>query len=81
VVGVWLLGLVTRFYSQGSLTGLFLPSSIGSDLLRATWVAQARGVKHGAFASLLIEKLSGLVGVVIRATFGAVVLAVHSTAS
>jgi uncharacterized membrane protein YbhN (UPF0104 family) len=78
VVGVRLpLMLVTRFYYQGSLTGLFLPSSIGGDLLRATWVAQASGVKHGAFASLLMEKLIGLVCGVIWAIFGAVVLAVH----
>ena len=76
VVGVHLpLMLVTRFYYQGSLTGLFLPSSIGGDLLRATWVAQASGVKHGAFASLLMEKLIGLVCGVIWAIFGAVVLA------
>ncbi len=78
VVGVHLpLTLVIRFYYQGSLTGLFLPSSIGGDLLRAGWVAQASGVKHGAFASLLMEKLIGLVGGVIWAIFGAVVLALH----
>ena len=78
VVGVRLpLMLITRFYYQGSLTGVFLPSSIGGDLLRATWVAQASGVKHGAFASLLMEKLIGLVCGVIWAIFGAVVLARH----
>jgi glycosyltransferase 2 family protein len=75
VVGVRLsLGLITRFYYQGSLTGIFLPSSIGGDLLRATWVAQASGVRHGVFASLLMEKLVGFLSAVIWAIVGAVVL-------
>ena len=75
VVGVRLpLGLITRFYYQGSLTGIFLPSSIGGDLLRATWVAHASGVKHGVFASLLMEKIVGLLSAVIWAIIGAVVL-------
>lgn len=76
VVGVRLpLGLITRFYYQGSLTGIFLPSSIGGDLLRATWVAQASGVKHGVFASLVMEKLVGFLSAVIWAILGAGVLA------
>jgi glycosyltransferase 2 family protein len=75
VIGVRLsLGLITRFYYQGSLTGIFLPSSIGGDLLRATWVAQASGVKHGVFASLLMEKMVGLLSAVIWAIIGAVIL-------
>ena len=76
VTGVRLpLGMVTRFYYQGSLTGIFLPSSIGGDLLRATWVAQASGVKHGVFASLVMEKLVGFVSAVVWAILGAGVLA------
>jgi hypothetical protein len=76
VTGVRLpLGVITRFYYQGSLTGIFLPSSIGGDLLRATWVAQASGVKHGVFASLVMEKLVGFVSAVVWAILGAGVLA------
>ena len=76
VVGVQLpLGLITRFYYQGSLTGIFLPSSIGGDLLRAHWVAQASGVKHGVYASLVMEKLIGLLSAVVWAMAGAGVLA------
>ena len=68
------LGLITRFYYQGSLTGIFLPSSIGGDLLRATWVAQASGIKHGVFASLVMEKLVGFLSAVVWAILGAGVL-------
>lgn len=76
VIGVQLpLGLITRFYYQGSLTGIFLPSSIGGDLLRATWVAQASGIKHGVFASLVMEKLVGFLSAVVWAILGAGVLA------
>jgi glycosyltransferase 2 family protein len=76
VIGVRIpLLQITRYYYQGSLTGIFLPSSIGGDLLRATWVAQASGVKHGVFASLLMEKLVGFLSAMIWAIAGAVVFA------
>ena len=54
---------VIRIYYQGCLVGALLPS-IGGDLLRAHLVAQRTGVVHPVFASLLMEKMIGLVSTV-----------------
>ena len=76
-VGVRLpLGTITRFYYQGTLSGTFMPSHVGGDLLRAHWVAQASGVRAPVFASVVMEKLIGLLSAANWAVVGLVVFAV-----
>lgn len=64
---------VIRFFYQGSFSGVFLPSHVGGDLLRAWWVIEASGVKHPVFASLVVERLIGLISAVNWAVLGGVV--------
>jgi len=66
---------ITRYYYQGTLTGLFMPSSIGGDLLRAHWVSEASGVKHPVYASLVMEKILGLLSSVNWGILGGVIFA------
>jgi len=66
---------VIRIYYQGWLVGAFLPTHLGGDLLRAHLVAQRTGVVHPAFASIVMEKLIGLVSALNWAIVGSVVLA------
>ncbi|MGH6885744.1 MAG: flippase-like domain-containing protein, partial [Geminicoccales bacterium] len=65
---------VIRIYYQGWLVGAFLPSHLGGDLLRAHLVAQRTGVVHPVFASIVMEKVIGLVSAVNWAIVGGVVL-------
>ncbi|HEX5079582.1 MAG TPA: flippase-like domain-containing protein [Geminicoccaceae bacterium] len=66
--------LVIRIYYQGWLVGAFLPTHLGGDLLRAHLVAQRTGVVHPAFASVVMEKVIGLISAVNWAIAGGVVL-------
>jgi uncharacterized membrane protein YbhN (UPF0104 family) len=50
-----------RIYYQGWLVGAFLPTHLGGDLLRAHLVAQRTGVMHPVFASVVMEKVIGLI--------------------
>jgi uncharacterized protein len=68
---------VIGIYYQGWLVGALLPSHVGGDVLRAHLVAQRTGVRHPAFASLVMEKLIGLLSAVNWAILGGIVLAVH----
>ena len=65
---------VIRIYYQGWLVGAFLPSHLGGDLLRAHLVAQSTGVVHPVFASIVMEKVIGLISAVNWAIVGGVVL-------
>lgn len=65
---------VVRIYYQGWLVGAFLPTHIGGDLLRAHLVAQRTGVVHPVFASIVMEKVIGLISAVNWAIVGGVVL-------
>ncbi len=62
-----------RFYYQGSFAGLFLPSSLGGDVLRAYWVSRNSGATHEVIAALLMEKLIGFVSALNWAFIGLIV--------
>jgi len=65
---------VIRIYYQGWLVGASLPSHLGGDVLRAHLVAHRTGVVHPAFASVIMEKVIGLVSAVNWAIVGGGVL-------
>jgi hypothetical protein len=65
---------VIRIYYQGWLVGAFLPTHLGGDILRAHLVAHRTGVVHPAFASIVMEKVIGLVSAVNWAIVGGGVL-------
>lgn len=65
---------VIRIYYQGWLVGAFLPTHLGGDLLRAHLVAQRTGVVHPVYASLVMEKMIGLISAVNWAIVGGMVL-------
>jgi len=76
VVGVNLpLSTIVRYYYQGTLSGTFMPSMLGGDLLRAHWVAQASGVTHPVFAALLMERMIGFLSAINWGILGAVIFA------
>jgi uncharacterized protein (TIRG00374 family) len=65
---------VIRIYYQGWLVGAFLPTHLGGDLLRAHLPAQRTGVVHPVFASVVMEKVIGLISAVNWAIVGGVLL-------
>jgi uncharacterized protein len=65
---------VIRIYYQGWLVGAFLPSHLGGDLLRAHLVAHRTGIVHPVFASIVMEKVIGLISAANWAIVGGVVL-------
>jgi glycosyltransferase 2 family protein len=74
IVGVDLpMPRVIRYFYQGSFTGLFLPSHIGGDILRAWWVSRDSGVRHPVYASLVVERLLGFASAISWAIAGAAV--------
>ena len=48
-----------RLYYLGTLAGIFLPSGLGGDLLRAHWLTKTTGATHKVYASLIMEKVIG----------------------
>ena len=66
-------GRLVRIYYQGTLAGIFLPSGIGGDLLRAHWVSRETGATHQVYASLIMEKMIGFLS---AANWGFIGLAV-----
>ena len=67
---------VVRYFYAGSLAGVVLPSYVGGDILRAHWVGRDTGAPYPAYASLVMERLLGLVSAVNWAILGGVVCAV-----
>lgn len=63
-------GKLVRFYYQGTLAGIFLPSGLGGDLLRAHWVSRSTGSPHEVYASLFMEKIIGFLSAVNWALIG-----------
>jgi uncharacterized protein (TIRG00374 family) len=61
---------IIRIFFQASFSGAFLPSHVGGDVLRGYWVARESGVGHPVAASLLVERLLGLVSAVNWALVG-----------
>lgn len=64
---------LASFYYQGTFTGIFLPSGLGGDLLRAHWVSRSVGVTHQVYASLLMEKMIGFLSAMNWALIGTAV--------
>lgn len=56
---------------QGNLAGVFLPTGLGGDLLRAYLVSQRHGKTPQVYASLLMEKMVGFLSAFSWAVFGA----------
>lgn len=67
------LPALVRLYYQGTFVGTFLPSSLGGDVLRAYWVSQRTGAASPVYASLLMEKILGLLSAVNWALAGVIV--------
>lgn len=66
---------LAMFYYMGMFTNLFFPSSIGGDTLRTITVAPyAGGVARGAL-SILMERTTGFLAVVIIGLVGGILLA------
>jgi glycosyltransferase 2 family protein len=75
-IGVKLpLMTITRFYYQGTLSGTFLPSQVGGDVLRGYWVSEATGSTHPVVTSLVMEKVIGILAAASWGVVGGVVLA------
>jgi uncharacterized protein (TIRG00374 family) len=62
-----------RIYYQGTAAGVFLPSSIGGDLLRAYLVSWHTGATHEVYGSLLMEKIMGILSAVNWALVGTII--------
>ena len=71
-----LLRAVRLFY-QASAVGTLLPSHLGGDLLRGWWAVREGAPGHPVAASLVMERLLGLVSAANWAVLGAVLLAVR----
>jgi uncharacterized protein (TIRG00374 family) len=68
---------IIRYFYQGSFSGVFLPSHVGGDILRAWWVARDSGVTHPVYASLVVERLIGFAAAVNWAILGGVVFMIY----
>ena len=66
-----------RLFYQASAVGTLLPTHLGGDLLRGWWAAREGAPGHPVAASLVMERLLGLVSAANWAVLGAVLLAVH----
>jgi uncharacterized protein (TIRG00374 family) len=50
-----------RIYSVSSLAGILLPSTVGGDMFRLYSLAQYTGRSENVFASMIVERMIGLV--------------------
>lgn len=69
------LGQAVRFYFQGTLAGIFMPSMVGGDVLRGYWAARVSGATHFVFASLVMEKMLGFLSAILWGIAGLVMFA------
>ncbi len=61
------LGRLMLFYLEGMFAGLFMPATIGSDLVRAYRINNETDGRQGALASIPVERLSGLAALIVIA--------------
>jgi uncharacterized protein (TIRG00374 family) len=61
------IGQVFRYYFIGLFCNLFLPTSIGGDLVKAYGLSRGAGQKPKVYASVVLDRLSGFAGLVIVA--------------
>jgi uncharacterized protein (TIRG00374 family) len=64
------LRTLTGHYLAGQFVGNVLPSTIGGDVLRVTRVAKSIGSSTTAFASVVLERLSGMVALPVLVVVG-----------
>jgi uncharacterized protein (TIRG00374 family) len=67
------LGQIFRYFFIGLFCNLFLPTSIGGDVVKAIGLSHSIGQKAKVFASIVLDRLSGFGGLVVLA-LGAYVL-------
>jgi uncharacterized protein (TIRG00374 family) len=60
-------GQVCRYFFIGLFGNLFLPTSIGGDVIKAIGLSRGVGQKPKIFASIVLDRLSGFAGLVIVA--------------
>ncbi len=63
------IGQVCRYFFIGLFCNLFLPTSIGGDLVKAYGLARGAGQKPKVYASVVLDRLSGFAGLVVVAFF------------
>lgn len=56
-----------RWFFIGMFCNLFLPSSVGGDVIKGLGLAKETGHKPKVFASILLDRLTGFVGIVLVA--------------
>lgn len=61
------IGQVCRYFFIGLFCNLFLPTSIGGDLVKAYGLSRGAGQKPKVYASVVLDRLSGFAGLVIIA--------------
>jgi uncharacterized protein (TIRG00374 family) len=61
------IGQVCRYFFIGLFCNLFLPTSIGGDLVKAYGLARGAGQKPKVYASVVLDRLSGFAGLVLVA--------------
>ncbi|MBF0595438.1 MAG: flippase-like domain-containing protein [Candidatus Omnitrophica bacterium] len=60
-------GATFRYFFIGMFCNLFLPTSIGGDVVKAIGMSRSVGNKPKVFASVLLDRLSGFGGLVVLA--------------
>ncbi|MBF0619430.1 MAG: flippase-like domain-containing protein [Candidatus Omnitrophica bacterium] len=61
------IGTVCRYFFIGLFCNLFLPTSIGGDLVKAYGLSRGVGQKPKVYASVVLDRLSGFAGLVVLA--------------
>lgn len=72
---------VAGLAAGGSFFNAFLPTGVGGDAFKALRLVRAGYERTAAFGSVLLDRLSGLVGLAVLGTLGAVSLLLSGTGS
>ncbi len=67
-------GALIRLYFVGAFFNAFLPTGIGGDAYKATRLRGGVGARPRSFASVLLDRIAGVVGLALLALAGAFVL-------
>jgi len=66
------LAQMTGYYFIGMYFSLLLPTSVGGDVMRAWYLDGGSGRKLGAFAAVLLDRLNGLLVLIVMACLAVV---------
>jgi uncharacterized membrane protein YbhN (UPF0104 family) len=66
-----------RFYFIAMFFNLFLPTSVGGDVVRAWYLDSGSGRKANAFVTVLVDRLSGLMVLLALACVGVILSPIH----